>query len=275
MKLTKHHGLGNDFLIALEIANDGLVPSADVARALCDRRTGVGADGLIFGMSSTSDGVDVEMILYNSDGSIAELSGNGLRCLAQAYLIASAQTEGVVVARTAAGLRPMLARREADASAVGWGGSIEVEVGMGTAGGGPQLNESARRELDRPGMTGRVATVDMGNPHIVFENTDVDMIDLADRGRAIESTFEAGINVHFVQIDGPETIRLRVWERGAGITEACGSGACAAAVAAHEWGLVGASVQVEMPGGKASVRLSDEGVTLIGPATFIAKIEIA
>ena len=275
MKLTKHHGLGNDFLIALEIANDGLVPSADVARALCDRRTGVGADGLIFGMSSTSDGVDVEMILYNSDGSIAELSGNGLRCLAQAYLIASGRTEGVVVARTAAGLRPMLARREADASAVGWGGSIEVEVGMGTAGGGPQLNESARRELDRPGMTGRVATVDMGNPHIVFENTDVDMIDLADRGRAIESTFEAGINVHFVQIDGPETIRLRVWERGAGITEACGSGACAAAVAAHKWGLVEASVQVEMPGGKASVRLSDEGVTLIGPATFIAKIEIA
>jgi diaminopimelate epimerase len=117
----------------------------------------------------------------------------------------------------------------------------------------------------------RVQSVDVGNPHIVILVDEPEAIDIARAGPAIESQFPGGINVHFVAPAGDGTLALRVWERGAGITDACGSGAVAAAYAAHQWGLVGDHVRVAMPGGDAHVVIGDE-LTLIGPATFVADI---
>jgi diaminopimelate epimerase len=119
----------------------------------------------------------------------------------------------------------------------------------------------------------RTVTVDLGNPHVVVLVDDPDAVDVAVAGPLIEAAFAGGINVHFVAPTDDGGLRLRVWERGAGITEACGSGATAAAFAAHEWGLVSDRVRVAMPGGDAEVLIGDE-LTLIGPSEFIADIEI-
>jgi diaminopimelate epimerase len=121
----------------------------------------------------------------------------------------------------------------------------------------------------------RHATVDVGNPHLVVEVADPDAVDLAVEGAEIERQFAEGINVEYVTVEAPDRIRLRVWERGAGITEACGSGACAAAHAAHAWGAVDDRVVVAMPGGEAEVRLEEDGsITLCGPSVHIADIEV-
>jgi diaminopimelate epimerase len=259
---TKHHGLGNDFLVALALR----VPddAAALARRACARRTGVGADGLIIGVPSVRDGIDLAMHLWNADGSVAEISGNGIRCLAHA----EARRRGLgtvdLVIETLAGDRRVHVEPTADPDAV------LASVTMGSARPGPQLEGTPHAPtVDAH----RAVTIDLGNPHVVILVDDPAAVDLASAGPLIESRFAGGINVHFVAptIDGG--LRLRVWERGAGITEACGSGAVAAAYAAHEWGLVGDRVRVSMPGGDAEVVVGEE-LTLIGPSVYVADVTL-
>ncbi|MFM7069874.1 MAG: diaminopimelate epimerase, partial [Actinomycetes bacterium] len=131
LQLTKHHGLGNDFLVALERDNPNLDPRAEQARVLCDRHRGVGADGLIYGLAGL-DGADVRMVLMNADGSEAEISGNGIRCLGQAWLRATGRSEGEVVVDTAAGRRALrVVRSDGDET---W-----IRVDMGEIRPGPEL----------------------------------------------------------------------------------------------------------------------------------------
>ncbi len=260
MQLTKHHGLGNDFLIAID--QDELADPAARARQLCDRRTGVGADGLILA-STSSDGPAV-MALYNADGSRAEISGNGLRCLVQALARRSgdAPWEGAVL--TDAGLRRgWLASTDLDR-----GASVKVE--MGDVGPGPALDPSV---VPVPVVSEHVATVDVGNPHVVLHVVDPSAIDLGRDGPAIERLVPGGINVHFVEPTSQGALRVTHWERGSGITQACGSGAVAATYAAHRWGTVGVDVTVHMPGGQARVLLGSP-VVLEGDATYVATIEV-
>ena len=143
-------------------------------------------------------------------------------------------------------------------------------VGMGAASPGPAVPVPVEEEIDA-----RHATVDLGNPHLVIESSDPTAVDLATRGAWLEQQFDGGVNVEFVAKDGgrPDTIVMRVWERGAGITQACGTGACAAAHAAHTWGLVGERVTVEMPGGAAEVQLGPD-IVLTGPAELVAHVEV-
>jgi len=270
MRLTKHHGLGNDFLVVLEEVNGPVVADATLARRLCDRRRGIGADGFIVGARPSptdADAADVVMRLWNADGSRAEMSGNGIRCLAQAVAMARDEHTATYVVATDAGRRDVVVHDDAEHRLA------SVSVAMGTVADGPVVPaEVAERLTDT-----RHATVDVGNPHLVVWVPDLTAVDLVGTGSWIESRFDAGINVEFIATTAEaDTIDLLVWERGAGVTEACGTGAVAAATRAHQWGLVDREVRVRMPGGAAEVLVpatpTDEAV-LIGPAQHIATIE--
>jgi diaminopimelate epimerase len=266
VQLTKHHGLANDFLVILDEVN-GRVPGVDgeLARRLCDRRRGIGADGLIHGaLPVEGSEVDVVMHLFNADGGRAEISGNGIRCLGQALAEARELREAIFVVSTDAGRRRLQVEASADQR------TSLVSVDMGPFVAGPAIPADVAERLEgRRSMTG-----DMGNPHLVVLVDDVVTVDVADEGAWFEQHFADGVNVEFIAAGGDDALALRVWERGAGITEACGTGACAAAHVAHAWGLVGDRVRVEMPGGSAEVQLGAT-ITLIGPAVKIATIELA
>lgn len=248
MRLTKHHGLGNDFLVLL--GDDE--PGPELARSLCDRRTGVGADGLLWA-GPGGDGADVTMILRNADGSRAEMSGNGVRCLAQAV----ARHRGVdtleLAVATDAGLRRVQVRPGADERTV----QVRVDMGAITETEVPDLGLGAKDTL----------AASVGNPHVVALYPDRPSLDAdADRFTMTDR------NVEFVLPGpGPDAITMRVVERGAGETLACGTGACAAAWAANRWGLVGDAVTVHMPGGAATVELGGTA-HLVGPAVLVAEV---
>jgi diaminopimelate epimerase len=264
LRLTKHHGLGNDFLVALVSQNPGLSPDARRAVALCDRRFGIGADGVLWGLVPDEAGADLRMVLHNADGSEAEISGNGIRCLAQAWTMDQGRERGQVVIDTAGG------RRVVDVAPTEDPLTSSVLVDMGAVTDGPALPDGLAP------TAGRVATFSIGNPHVVIEVPSVAEVDISSLGPEIEGRFAGGINVHALEATGPGAIRLVHWERGAGVTLACGSGASVAAVAAHRWGLTSADVDevtVEMPGGQATVCVGDT-VELRGPATFVGDVTV-
>ena len=275
MRLTKHHGLGNDFVIALEEINGPLHGDATLARALCDRRRGIGADGLIIGSRPAVDAtgpngksIDVVMHLWNADGSRAEMSGNGIRCLGQALAMARDDHEATYAVVTDGGFRELVVHDDAAHRLA------TVSVTMGLVGEGPAVPRSVSERLGGD----RHATADLGNPHIVVLVADLSSVDLVGTGAWIESQFDAGINVEFIATGTePDSLDLLVWERGAGVTEACGTGAVAAATLAHQWGLVGREVRVVMPGGSAEVIVAanpDAEPILIGPSQHIATVEL-
>ena len=275
MRLTKHHGLGNDFVIALEEVNGPLRGDATLARALCDRRRGIGADGFIIGSRPSGDvtgpggrPIDVVMHLWNADGSRAEMSGNGIRCLGQALAMARDDHEATYAVFTDGGFRELVVHDDANHRLA------TVSVTMGLVGEGPAVPPSV---LERLGGD-RHATADLGNPHLVVLVSDLSSVDLVGTGAWIESQFDAGINVEFIATGTePDSLDLLVWERGAGVTEACGTGATAAATLAHQWGLVGREVRVVMPGGSAEVIVApspDAEPILIGPSQHIATLEL-
>ena len=265
-QLSKHHGLGNDFLVWL--TPELPVDPHELARRWCDRRVGIGADGLLFGLPVRADaGADIEMRLHNSDGSLAEISGNGLRCFAQAV----ARERGVdrldLSVATAAGTRRCSTVPGPDVATL----IATVDMGVVTAGPPPVVDDLAAVVGAPMATVDRWETADIGNPHVVCHVPDPARIDLAVAGPAIEAQFAGGVNVHFVSVTSADTLEMRVWERGAGITNACGTGATVSADVFHRWGLVGTRVRVRMPGGDAHVQLSGP-LTLTGPATHVADL---
>jgi diaminopimelate epimerase len=269
MRLTKHHGLGNDFLVVLDPSSAEPF-SSELVTSLCDRRRGIGADGVMRATRPPVDGADAPeapdavMELYNADGSRAELSGNGIRCLAQALLRAGWATPPDVTIATDAGLRTVSLHHRVDPS------TDVLAVDMGPV----------RLDGDAPEWTGdqlrRAAWADVGNPHLVVEVDDASLltaVDLVTLGEKVNASVPAGTNVHLVASGpGPSALTLRTYERGVGLTEACGTGACASAAVARGWGLVSNEVTVHMPGGTAEVQLGST-VRLVGPATVIALID--
>jgi diaminopimelate epimerase len=261
LELTKHHGLGNDFLVAFHPHVEDL-PA--LARRLCDRRRGIGADGLLIGESEP--GYAARMELYNSDGSRAEMSGNGIRCFAQALARRRGDFDPQRIL-TDAGER-LVTLYPTESPDV-----IEAAVDMGPV-----------AAIEAPGNWLHVGTdpmrpvshLSVGNPHSVVAVDDVTVVDLLSLG-----TIVPDINLEIVEA-GPEphAITMRVHERGAGITEACGTGACASAWAARSWGFVDVELEeitVHMDGGDAKVRLHqphDGHVTLVGPAVLVGSITV-
>jgi diaminopimelate epimerase len=261
LTLTKHHGLGNDFLVAFHPDVDDL---AGLARRVCDRRRGVGADGLL--VAEPAEGYAARMTLYNADGSRAEMSGNGIRCFAQALAERRGDLSDQLIL-TDAGDRLVVLEATDDPATI----RARVEMGDVTSLDEPTGWVALGCHPDRP-----VAHLSLGNPHSVVGVDEVAAVDLGHLGSQVPH-----VNLEIVE-PGPEAnaITMRVHERGAGITEACGTGACAAAYAARSWGLVARNageVVVHMDGGTAMVSFSDavpERAILTGPATFIAEIEI-
>lgn len=266
--LTKHHGLGNDFLV---VFHPGL-PDSDLAawaRTLCDRRRGIGADGLMVGESA--HGYAAQMVLYNADGSRAEISGNGIRCFAQALAMrrgggdAPDLTDQLIL--TDAGERLVqLQPTEAPGTLL-----ASVDMGAVEALDAPVGWEALGCHPDRP-----VAHLSLGNPHSVVGVDDVDVVDLVALGGKVP-----GVNLEIVAPGAAQhEVRMRVHERGVGITDACGSGAAATAFAAVRWGLAtprDGKLTVVMDGGNATVTLDAPApgrVTLTGPATYVASVTI-
>ncbi len=265
MRLSKHHGLRNDFLVVLDEANHHpVVAGPDLARQLCDRRSGIGADGLIHGtVPEHGSEIDVVMHLFNADGSRAEMSGNGIRCLGQAIARTRGEREIDVVVDTDAGRRQLVVSVGAHRH------EVSVRVDMGVVGPGPDI------EPILPFVVKESATASLGNPHLVAWVEHPEAVDLAVAGPAIEAQFPEGVNLELIAPGAaPNSLSLAVWERGVGITQACGTGACAAAYSASRWGLVDGYAEVEMPGGSVRVDLFDDRAVLTGPAVHIADIEV-
>jgi diaminopimelate epimerase len=262
LRLSKHEGAGNDFLVLLDPFDQLRLTETEV-RSLCDRHRGVGADGLIR-VGPGTGGAEVSMELHNADGGLAETSGNGLRCLAQAAVEAALVDPPRFAVATGAGLATV------DYQGGDGAGRARATVTLGAVRlVGPATTDPAGRPSQR---------VDTGNPHLVVRCDDPAAIDLAVVGPQLAAEFPDGINVEFITT-GPrqDEITMRVWERGVGETWACGSGSCAAAAAAHAWGLVGTSVSVRNPGGTLEVALGEKDgdpVLLGGPVRRVADVVV-
>lgn len=262
--LTKLHGLENDFLVYDLAQGEPDLAWPDLARRWCSRSTGIGADGLL--LLKIGDRYDLTMRLYNADGSHAEMSGNGIRCLVQAAHRALDGAMGTTYSvRTDSGLREVTVVSAWD------GDTIQLSVDMGEVADIAEPSNWAALECDpmRP-----VRHLSLGNPHSVVGVDDVGMVDLQRLGSLVPH-----VNLEVVEAGpGVNAITMRVHERGAGITRACGTGACAAAAAAKAWGMVPETVEevvVHMDGGVARVHLADDGhATLIGPSTLIADVTV-
>ena len=258
----KMHGLGNDFVV-LDQRRDPVRIDAAAARALADRHTGIGCDQVLL-LEPPRDGrAQVFMRILNPDGSEAEACGNGTRCVAS--LVAGETGGREVIIETAAGLLP---------AAIDAAGVATVDMGEPRLGWRdiPLSHETDTLHVDlRRGPLFDPVCTNMGNPHATFFVTDAEAIDLATLGPELEHDvlFPERANIGVAEVRDRQTIRFRVWERGAGITRACGSGACAAVVAAHRRGLVGERVTVLLDGGKLGIAWPGSGSVLMsGPVAL-------
>ena len=260
LRFRKMHGLGNDFVIL--DARDGAVEMDEArARAIADRRTGIGCDQVI--LLEPSDVAEVRMRIWNADGGEVESCGNAARCVA---LLeggeTSIETQGGVIHAAANGSGASV---DMGAPRFGWD-EIPLAYAMDTA-----AMPVGWEDLERP------SAVNVGNPHVVFFVEDAEAVDLARLGPMIEEDplFPERVNVNIASIEDG-ALRLRVWERGAGLTLACGTGACATAVAAIRRGLVRSPVEVRLPGGTLDIAWAPgETIRMSGPATHVFTGELA
>ncbi|MDQ7793656.1 MAG: diaminopimelate epimerase [bacterium] len=276
---TKMHGAGNDYLFIDLVGRELSLPDLPgLARAMSHRRRGVGSDGIILVLDSQV--ADFRMRMFNADGSEGEMCGNGLRCLARlVHDRGHTRATGFTV-ETAAGLmRPELVLEE--------GRVVAVRVDLGP----PRLARRdipmsphppgdsepvVRQQLTSEGRTWFFTAVSMGNPHCVIAVDDLEAVDLERVGPPLERhpLFPERVNVEFVQVLAPDRLRMRVWERGSGVTAACGTGAAAATVACALEGRAGRRARVIMDGGEVEVDWAEEGrVYQVGPAVEVFRGE--
>ncbi len=278
MKFTKMHGIGNDYVYVNCLEEQLEMDPGRLAELVSDRHYGIGSDGLI--LICPSEVADFRMDMYNSDGSRGTMCGNGIRCVAK-YVYDHGMTNMTTIAiETLAGIKKI--------DLIVKDGKVKLaNVDMGAA---ELLSQGACRELDREAWEDVADTqiweildvgeqemsmihLSMGNPHAVFFVDDPDMLDLETIGPMIEkhSRFADRTNVEFVQVIDREHVKMRVWERGAGETMACGTGACAVAVACMLAGYTEEEVDVRLLGGTLNVRHNRESghIEMCGPATEV------
>ena len=262
---VKMHGLGNDFVVLDARAEPVALDDARI-RSIAHRRTGIGCDQVI--VLEPSDSADIHMRTYNSDGGEAEICGNATRCVASLLAVEKGRDEFSIDTRAGA----LSAWRAGN-------GMVAVDIGVARLGWReiPLAREMDTLKLDFEarlpcGTALRAPTaVNVGNPHAVFfvDPAELQAIDLAGIGPVIErdALFPERVNVGVAALTGGDSLRLRVWERGTGITAACGTGACASMVAAHRRGLTGRAVTVELDGGQLAVEWRRDGhIVMTGPA---------
>ena len=254
MRFTKMHGLGNDYLYVF-----GAPCDAETIRRLSDRHFGAGSDGMIF--IEPSRIADFRMRIFNADGSEAKMCGNGIRCVGK-YVYDKGFTEKTrLTVETLSGVKTLTLDLRGGTVA-----AVSVEMGVAVA--------EAERSLSVGGETVVCTPVSVGNPHAVIFTEDAERAPLTTLGPAIERhpAFPGGVNVEFAQPLGGNTLRMRVWERGSGVTMACGTGACAAAAAAVKKGFcrADAPISVRLDGGTLQIEIApDGGITMTGEAVTV------
>ena len=263
IRFVKMHGCGNDFVV-LDGRSGAPGLTAAGAAAIADRHTGVGCDQVI--VIERDGGADAFMRIRNPDGSEAGACGNATRCVADILMRETGR--GTVTIRTIAGDLPATRRPD---------GLIEVDMGLVRL---DWADIPLARPMDtvRLDLPGEPAAASMGNPHVTFFVPDVDAVDVAERGPRLEHDplFPQRANIGFAQVVDPHTVRLRVWERGAGLTLACGSGACATLVNAHRRGLTARRATVIVDGGVLEIAWRDDGhVLMAGPVATAFHGQIA
>jgi diaminopimelate epimerase len=266
------HGLGNDFVV-LDAINQAFVPTPAQARWLADRHFGVGCDQLLVVERPTTPGVDFRYRIFNADGGEVEQCGNGARCFVRFVHEQGLTDKREIRVETKCGL--IVPKLEADG---------QVTVDMGAPRFAPAEipfdsgSEAIVQPLEVDGRSIDISVVSMGNPHAVQVVADVDAAPVATSGPLIEAhpRFPRRVNAGFMQVVDRHAIRLRVYERGAGETLACGTGACAAVVAGIRRGLLDSPVRVTTRGGDLSIAWAggDAAVLMTGPATTVFSAEI-
>ncbi len=276
IQFTKMQGAGNDYVYVNCL--DGMIDNVnEAARIISDRHFGVGSDGLV--LICPSDKADFRMDMYNSDGSQAEMCGNASRCVGKYVHDKGLTDKTVITLETLAGIKTL------ELTLGDKGETTAVRVNMGA----PELDPAKLpiadeskdfidREIEVDGKKWRVTGVSMGNPHAVTFIDDVDGLDIEKIGPRFENDplFPRRVNTEFACVRGDKTIRMRVWERGAGETLACGTGACATLVAAALCGLVENEADLELTGGTLHIEWDRESnnVYMTGPAEFVFEGEI-
>ena len=256
LPFMKMHGLGNDFVV-IDARDGRATVTAEIARQIGDRHRGVGFDQLA--VIEPADGVAAHLTFYNADGSRSAACGNATRCIARHLMDETGLSELVLTTE-----RGRLPARDA--------GRGLTSVNMGHAltrwDEVPLAREMDTLELPIDG--GPTAT-GMGNPHCTFFVDDAEAVDLAARGAELEHhpLFPERTNVQFAQVIGKDALRMRVWERGVGITLASGSSSCATAMAAHRRGLVGERVDIQLDGGTIHIHLAADGIWMTGPTAHV------
>jgi diaminopimelate epimerase len=271
-RFTKMHGLGNDFVV-LDAVRQRVHLTPELAARLADRRLGIGCDQVLLVEPPRLAGTDFHYRIFNADGSEVEQCGNGARCFARFVRDMGLTDKAEIPVGTAAGA--ILLRVQPD-------GQVTVDMGV------PRLrpadipfradSQATQYELDVDGGTVMIAALSMGNPHAVLQVADVDHAPVSTLGPRIERhpRFPKRVNVGFMHVQDRGQVRLRVWERGAGETRACGTGACAAVVAGRLWGALDEDVAVHLPGGTLVIHWPGAGepVRMTGPATRVFDGEI-
>ncbi|KAJ8905157.1 hypothetical protein NDN08_001667 [Rhodosorus marinus] len=277
VEFQKYHGIGNDFILVDNMKSSDTLLTADESVKVCDRHFGVGADGVIFMMPPVNDDSDFSMRIYNSDGSEPEMCGNGIRCLARFAREVLDSEKTVYKIDTLAGLIvPEIA-----------GDMVRVDMGE------PELNPAKIPSLLTPnpdtkeaaynvnGIDWQVVPIGTGNPHAVVFVDEEQFKALDENLEAVgplyenHETFPARTNTEFIYVKSPEEIDFLVWERGAGRTLACGTGACASVVACSLTGRTGREVAVNLPGGRLDIEWSEDNhMYMTGPAELVYAGEI-
>ncbi len=271
MKFTKMHGIGNDYVYVNLFDQPAPEDPAALAVSVSDRHFGIGSDGLI--LIVPAGRADARMRMFNADGSESEMCGNGVRCVAKYLYDHGLARKDRVTVETGRGVLTLDLEIEG-------GKARRVRVDMGapilraadiptTLAGDPPVRVPVRV----PGRDLLVTAVSMGNPHAVAYVDHVDHLDVSELGPALENhpAFPRRVNAHFVEVLGPAEVRMRTWERGSGITLACGTGACAVCVAGVLTGATGPRIVAHLPGGDLELQWEGAGhpVFMTGPATEV------
>ena len=264
MRFYKYHGLGNDFVLTPDL-NGETAATPERAVRICNRHTGIGADGWMLVRSSET--CDVQMFLYNSDGSVAEMCGNGLRCFAKfVYDRGIVKKESFTVETLAGVMEVKVTAENGEAKLITANiGSPSFEraqipmVGEGTC---------CRETITSQGRDFTVSACLMGVPHVVVFGKDFTDADVLRYGPGLETDplFPRKANINFANILDERTVEVRTWERGCGRTLACGTGSCATAVLCHQAGFTGREVEIRLQEGSLFIQVTDDGVIMTGPA---------
>jgi len=267
LRFTKMHGLGNDFMV-LDLVSQHAHIQAKHAKQWGDRNTGIGFDQLLIVEAPSNPDVDFRYRIFNSDGSEVEQCGNGARCFARFVLDKRLTAKKLIRVETKGGVIELDVRND---------GQISVDMGA------PRLvpadipfqadDQALTYALDVESRSEQIFAVSMGNPHAVLRVEDVNSAPVRELGPKIEHhpRFPQRVNVGFIQVIDRHRAQLRVWERGAGETQACGTGACAAAVAAISQGWMDSPVTLDLTGGRLLIEWAGEGhpVIMTGPAVRV------